>query len=65
MTIFLTTTTSRAKCFCIFLLLLGRAIGYRLKPFGVKRFLYTGRQPKLEAAAELKAEFGESCVLFR
>ncbi|XP_013907056.1 PREDICTED: glyoxylate reductase/hydroxypyruvate reductase [Thamnophis sirtalis] len=36
---------------------IGRAIGYRLKPFGVKRFLYTSRQPKLEAAAELKAEF--------
>ncbi|XP_069486581.1 glyoxylate reductase/hydroxypyruvate reductase [Ambystoma mexicanum] len=36
---------------------IGQAIGRRLKPFGVKRFLYTGRQPRPESAEELQAEF--------
>ncbi|KAJ6652906.1 hypothetical protein lerEdw1_010517 [Lerista edwardsae] len=36
---------------------IGQAVAQRLKPFGVKKFLYTGRHPKPEAAAELKAEF--------
>jgi lactate dehydrogenase-like 2-hydroxyacid dehydrogenase len=38
---------------------LGQAIARRLKPFGVQRFLYTGRQPKPQEAAELQAEFGK------
>uniref|UniRef100_A0A8C0XE20 Glyoxylate reductase/hydroxypyruvate reductase n=1 Tax=Castor canadensis TaxID=51338 RepID=A0A8C0XE20_CASCN len=36
---------------------IGQAIARRLKPFGVQRFLYTGRQPKPQEAAELQAEF--------
>ncbi|XP_077201670.1 glyoxylate reductase/hydroxypyruvate reductase [Paroedura picta] len=36
---------------------IGRAVSRRLKPFGVKRFLYCGRHPKPEAAAEFGAEF--------
>lgn len=41
------------------LLALGQAIARRLKPFGVQRFLYTGRQPRPEEAAEFQAEFGK------
>lgn len=36
---------------------IGQAIARRLKPFGVQRFLYTGRQPKPQEAAEFQAEF--------
>ncbi|ELK12999.1 glyoxylate reductase/hydroxypyruvate reductase isoform X2 [Pteropus alecto] len=36
---------------------IGQAIARRLKPFGVQRFLYTGRQPKPKEAAEFQAEF--------
>ncbi|KAL7988556.1 hypothetical protein Chor_007475 [Crotalus horridus] len=36
---------------------IGQAVAHRLKPFGVKRFLYSGHHPKPEAAVELKAEF--------
>uniref|UniRef100_A0A2K6TU76 Glyoxylate reductase/hydroxypyruvate reductase n=1 Tax=Saimiri boliviensis boliviensis TaxID=39432 RepID=A0A2K6TU76_SAIBB len=36
---------------------IGQAIARRLKPFGVQRFLYTGRQPRPEDAAEFQAEF--------
>ncbi|KAG8130353.1 putative Glyoxylate reductase-hydroxypyruvate reductase-like protein [Naja naja] len=36
---------------------IGQAVAYRLKPFGIKKFLYTGRHPRPEAAVELKAEF--------
>ncbi|KAL8202882.1 UNVERIFIED_CONTAM: hypothetical protein K2H54_028424 [Gekko kuhli] len=36
---------------------IGQAIARRLKPFGVKRFLYTGHHPKPEAGAEFGAEF--------
>ncbi|PNI98900.1 GRHPR isoform 7 [Pan troglodytes] len=36
---------------------IGQAIARRLKPFGVQRFLYTGRQPRPEEAAEFQAEF--------
>ncbi|XP_053226523.1 glyoxylate reductase/hydroxypyruvate reductase isoform X2 [Podarcis raffonei] len=36
---------------------IGQAVAHRLKPFGVKKFLYAGRHPKPEAAMELKAEF--------
>uniref|UniRef100_Q0VFF4 D-isomer specific 2-hydroxyacid dehydrogenase NAD-binding domain-containing protein n=1 Tax=Xenopus tropicalis TaxID=8364 RepID=Q0VFF4_XENTR len=36
---------------------IGLAIARRLKPFGVKKFLYTGRQPKPECDEELNAEF--------
>uniref|UniRef100_A0A8D0GWT6 Glyoxylate reductase/hydroxypyruvate reductase n=1 Tax=Sphenodon punctatus TaxID=8508 RepID=A0A8D0GWT6_SPHPU len=36
---------------------IGQAIARRLKPFGVKRFLYTGCHPKPEMAAEFQAEF--------
>ncbi|XP_053558694.1 glyoxylate reductase/hydroxypyruvate reductase [Bombina bombina] len=36
---------------------IGMAIARRLKPFGVKRFLYTGRQPRPQSAAELEAEY--------
>lgn len=39
--------------------LLGQAIARRLKPFGVKKFLYTGSRPKPENAAEFEAEFGK------
>ncbi|XP_048360371.1 glyoxylate reductase/hydroxypyruvate reductase [Sphaerodactylus townsendi] len=35
---------------------IGQAVARRLKPFGVKRFLYSGRHPKTEAA-EFGAEF--------
>ncbi|XP_004874634.1 glyoxylate reductase/hydroxypyruvate reductase isoform X4 [Heterocephalus glaber] len=36
---------------------IGQAIARRLKPFGIQRFLYTGRQPKPQEAAEFQAEF--------
>lgn len=36
---------------------IGLAIAHRLKPFGVKKFLYTGRQPRTAAASEIEAEF--------
>ncbi|XP_029458894.1 glyoxylate reductase/hydroxypyruvate reductase isoform X2 [Rhinatrema bivittatum] len=36
---------------------IGQAIGRRLKPFGVRRFLYSGRQSRPESAAELQAEY--------
>ncbi|XP_072137952.1 glyoxylate reductase/hydroxypyruvate reductase-like isoform X2 [Mobula birostris] len=36
---------------------IGLAIAQRLMPFGVKRFLYTGRQPRPEAAAKIRAEY--------
>nr|KAF6314620.1 glyoxylate and hydroxypyruvate reductase [Myotis myotis] len=36
---------------------IGQAIARRLKPFGVQRFLYSGRQPKPQEAAEFQAEF--------
>lgn len=39
--------------------LLGQAVARRLKPFGVKKFLYTGSHPKPESAAEFEAEFGK------
>lgn len=45
-------------CFFFFPLSLGLAIAQRLKPFGVKKFLYTGRQPRPECAAEVNAEYG-------
>lgn len=37
----------------------GQAVARRLKPFGVKKFLYTGSHPKPENAAEFGAEFGK------
>lgn len=36
---------------------IGMAIAQRLKPFGVKKFLYTGRQPHPERAEEVNAEY--------
>lgn len=39
--------------------LLGQAVARRLKPFGVRKFLYTGSGPKPESAAEFGAEFGK------
>ncbi|KFP50532.1 Glyoxylate reductase/hydroxypyruvate reductase, partial [Cathartes aura] len=36
---------------------IGQAVARRLKPFGVKKFLYTGSHPKPECAAEFEAEF--------
>ncbi|GAB5579920.1 probable 2-ketogluconate reductase isoform X2 [Prionailurus iriomotensis] len=36
---------------------LGQAIARRLKPFGIQKFLYTGRQPRPQEAAEFQAEF--------
>ncbi|XP_023571720.1 glyoxylate reductase/hydroxypyruvate reductase [Octodon degus] len=36
---------------------IGKAVARRLKPFGVQKFLYTGRQPKPQEAAEFQAEF--------
>ncbi|NWT03436.1 GRHPR reductase, partial [Mionectes macconnelli] len=36
---------------------IGQAVARRLKPFGVKKFLYTGSGPKPENAAEFGAEF--------
>ncbi|XP_074850629.1 glyoxylate reductase/hydroxypyruvate reductase isoform X1 [Carettochelys insculpta] len=36
---------------------IGLAVARRLKPFGVKKFLYTGSRPKPENAAEFQAEF--------
>nr|XP_056704920.1 glyoxylate reductase/hydroxypyruvate reductase [Euleptes europaea] len=36
---------------------IGQAVARRLKPFGVKRFLYSGRHPKPEGMAEFGAEF--------
>uniref|UniRef100_A0A8C3Q737 D-isomer specific 2-hydroxyacid dehydrogenase catalytic domain-containing protein n=1 Tax=Geospiza parvula TaxID=87175 RepID=A0A8C3Q737_GEOPR len=38
---------------------IGQAVARRLKPFGVRRFLYTGSGPKPESAAEFGAEFGK------
>lgn len=40
-------------------LFLGQAVARRLKPFGVKKFLYTGSRPKPENAVEFQAEFGK------
>lgn len=37
----------------------GQAVARRLKPFGVRKFLYTGSGPKPESAAEFGAEFGK------
>ncbi|MGH0153251.1 UNVERIFIED_CONTAM: hypothetical protein FKN15_032610 [Acipenser sinensis] len=39
---------------------IGLSIAKRLKPFGVTRFLYTGRQPRPESAAEIQGEFGKN-----
>ncbi|KAM6391303.1 glyoxylate reductase/hydroxypyruvate reductase [Rhynochetos jubatus] len=36
---------------------IGQAVARRLKPFGVKKFLYAGSRPKPESAAEFEAEF--------
>ncbi|XP_053321799.1 glyoxylate reductase/hydroxypyruvate reductase-like [Spea bombifrons] len=36
---------------------IGLAISRRLAPFGVKKFLYTGRQPRPEKAEEINAEY--------
>ncbi|XP_074809666.1 glyoxylate reductase/hydroxypyruvate reductase isoform X2 [Natator depressus] len=36
---------------------IGQAVARRLKPFGVKKFLYTGSRPKPENAVEFQAEF--------
>uniref|UniRef100_A0A8C3RZS7 Glyoxylate reductase/hydroxypyruvate reductase n=1 Tax=Chelydra serpentina TaxID=8475 RepID=A0A8C3RZS7_CHESE len=36
---------------------IGQAVARRLKPFGVKTFLYTGSRPKPENAVEFQAEF--------
>ncbi|XP_060702523.1 glyoxylate reductase/hydroxypyruvate reductase-like [Hemiscyllium ocellatum] len=36
---------------------IGLAIAQRLKPFGVKKFVYTGRQPRPEAAAQIQGEY--------
>ncbi|XP_030326587.1 glyoxylate reductase/hydroxypyruvate reductase [Strigops habroptila] len=36
---------------------IGQAVARRLKPFGVKKFLYTGSGPKPESGAEFEAEF--------
>uniref|UniRef100_A0A3Q2HTW8 Glyoxylate reductase/hydroxypyruvate reductase n=1 Tax=Equus caballus TaxID=9796 RepID=A0A3Q2HTW8_HORSE len=36
---------------------IGQAVAQRLKPFGVQRFLYAGRQPRPQEAAALQAEF--------
>ncbi|KAM9099028.1 glyoxylate reductase/hydroxypyruvate reductase [Sarcophilus harrisii] len=36
---------------------IGQAIARRLKPFGVQKFVYTGRQPKPLEASEFQAEF--------
>ncbi|XP_065518818.1 glyoxylate reductase/hydroxypyruvate reductase isoform X2 [Lathamus discolor] len=36
---------------------IGQAVARRLKPFGVKKFLYTGSGPKPESGAEFGAEF--------
>uniref|UniRef100_A0A8C5TQM4 Glyoxylate and hydroxypyruvate reductase n=1 Tax=Malurus cyaneus samueli TaxID=2593467 RepID=A0A8C5TQM4_9PASS len=37
---------------------IGQAVARRLKPFGVRKFLYTGSGPKPQNAAEFGAEFG-------
>ncbi|XP_032873772.1 glyoxylate reductase/hydroxypyruvate reductase-like isoform X1 [Amblyraja radiata] len=36
---------------------IGLAVAQRLKPFGVKKFLYTDFEPKPEIAAEIQAEY--------
>ncbi|GCC33211.1 hypothetical protein chiPu_0011679, partial [Chiloscyllium punctatum] len=36
---------------------IGLAIAQRLKPFGVRKFIYTGRQPRPEAAAQIQGEY--------
>ncbi|XP_072452879.1 glyoxylate reductase/hydroxypyruvate reductase isoform X1 [Notamacropus eugenii] len=36
---------------------IGQAIARRLKPFGIQKLIYTGRQPKPKEAAEFQAEF--------
>ncbi|XP_067885019.1 glyoxylate reductase/hydroxypyruvate reductase-like [Heterodontus francisci] len=36
---------------------IGLAVAQRLKPFGVKKFLYTDFEPKPEVAAEVQAEY--------
>ncbi|KAM6105564.1 glyoxylate reductase/hydroxypyruvate reductase [Pterocles gutturalis] len=36
---------------------IGQAVARRLRPFGVRKFLYTGSCPKPESAAEFDAEF--------
>lgn len=42
----------------------GQAIARRLKPFGIQKFLYTGRQPRPQEAAEFQAEFGKYSLGF-
>lgn len=42
----------------------GQAIARRLKPFGVQKFLYTGRQPRPQEAEEFQAEFGKYSLRF-
>lgn len=37
----------------------GQAVARRLKPFGVRRFLYSGSRPRPESAAEFSAEYGK------
>ncbi|XP_078062188.1 glyoxylate reductase/hydroxypyruvate reductase-like isoform X1 [Mustelus asterias] len=36
---------------------IGLAIANRLKPFGVKKLFYTGRQPRPDAAAQIQGEY--------
>lgn len=48
-----------ARCTASSLSFLGQAVARRLKPFGVKNFLYTGSRPRPENAAEFQAEFGK------
>ncbi|NXN19086.1 GRHPR reductase, partial [Indicator maculatus] len=36
---------------------IGQAVARRLKPFGVRRFLYSGSRPRPESAAEFGAEY--------
>lgn len=50
--------------FMIDILPAGQAIARRLKPFGVQRFLYSGRQPRPQEAAEFQAEFGKKHLDF-
>uniref|UniRef100_A0A4W3HLG5 D-isomer specific 2-hydroxyacid dehydrogenase NAD-binding domain-containing protein n=1 Tax=Callorhinchus milii TaxID=7868 RepID=A0A4W3HLG5_CALMI len=39
---------------------IGIAVGQCLKPFGVKKFLYTDFEPKPDIAAQIQAEYGKN-----
>lgn len=51
-------------CWCLFVLWMpGVAIAERLKPFKVKKFIYTDVAPRPELASSIQAEYGETAIM--